>query len=180
MKVFICLTTFSQLHTLHSVAVVNDLERLLVEMFVVCFKVHSELSCTGLRKNHRRAKSVQSICSLRFKTTNFKRRNSATYSTTRIGVTNYVPPYVIMYLSVSVVGLWNKCMSNSSISIDVLDQIFWTPFLLTTGRQHEDNNVNVLTDLMYYYCCTFEVIYFYTDVNSLSRIRHFLLTLKLK
>jgi hypothetical protein len=57
-------------------------------------------------ENHRRPLSVQAICSLRFITANFKRRNcSATYSNTRFGVTNYVPPYVIMCLSVSVIGL---------------------------------------------------------------------------
>jgi hypothetical protein len=45
------LTKFSQLHTLRSVAVVKeDLQRMFVEMFVACFKVHSELLCTGSRK----------------------------------------------------------------------------------------------------------------------------------
>jgi hypothetical protein len=48
---FICLITFSQLPTLRSVVVVNDdLLRTFVEMFVACFKVHSELLCTVPRK----------------------------------------------------------------------------------------------------------------------------------
>jgi hypothetical protein len=112
--------TDSQIHTLHSVAVVkDDLERMLVEMFVACFKVHSELLRTGPRKTtevfsqHSRSAVWNSK-----RQTSKKQNSSATYSTTTLGVTNYVPPYIIMYLSVSGVGLWSKCMHNSSKSIE--------------------------------------------------------------